>query len=292
MKSRRRPPVTPDIKSFLTKDLYLAPVEFEPGKEPAPSAQFMLGKDQPQKFNDWTLTFLGFDLSKQNSIAGALTVGVAVQLERPGTETVVLEPTMISTDQGVEPIAVDIPGVPGARLRSTGMNVDSGLVRVELLGLGGGIGRTATMNKGETLAYENLKITFDDFDMSDFDPEAGKINFGVVFDVELDGQHMEVVPTFRGGRTGEPVITPAMVPGSGGITLSPGRIDAENGTVQVQVYDPSMPAVGPEPASLVIDVSTKPLIGLVWLGTLMVMAGIFVAMALRGKDVASIPLEG
>jgi len=42
----------------------------------------------------------------------------------------------------------------------------------------------------------------------------------------------------------------------------------------------------------VIDVSTKPLIGLVWLGTLMVMAGIFVAMALRGKDVASIPLEG
>ena len=281
----------PDIKVFLTKDLYLAPVEFEPGKEPAPSAQFMLGKDQPQKFNDWTLTFLGFDLSKQNSIAGALTVGVAVQLERPGNETVVLEPTMISTDQGVEPIAVDIPGVPGARMRSTGMNVDSGLVRVELLGLGGGIGRTATMNKGETLAYEDLRITFSDFDMSEFDPEAGKINFGVVFDVELDGQHMEVVPTYQGGRGGEPVITPAMVPGSGGITLSPGRIDAENGTVQVQVYDPSLPATGPEPASLVVDASTKPLIGLVWLGTLLVMAGIIVAIALRGKDVASIPME-
>jgi hypothetical protein len=83
-----------------------------------------------------------------------------------------------------------------------------------------------------------------------------------------------------------------MIPGSGGITLSPGRIDAENGTVQVQVYDPTLPATGPEPASLVIDASTKPLIGLVWLGTLMVMAGIFTAIALRGKDVASIPLEG
>ena len=193
--------------------------------------------------------------------------------------------------QGVEPIAVDIPGVAGARLRSTGMNVDSGVVRVELLGLGGGIGRTATMNKGETLAYENLRITFDDFDMSDFDPEAGKINFGVVFSVAMDGQQIEVVPTYQGGRTGEPVITPAMVPGSGGITLSPGRIDAENGTVQVQVYDPSIAAVGPEPASLVIDVSTKPLIALVWLGTLLVMAGILVAIARRGKDVASVPLE-
>jgi cytochrome c-type biogenesis protein CcmF len=282
----------PDIKSFLTTDLYLAPVEFDPGKEPAPSGRFMLAKDQPQQFNDWTLTFLGFDLSKQNTVPGALTVGVAIRLERPELEPVVLEPTMISTDQGVQAIAVDIPGVPGARLRSTGMNVDSGMIRAEILGLGGGIGRTATMHKGETLAYENLKITFEDFDMSDFDPEASKINFGVVFSVDVDGQSIEVVSTYRGGRGGEPAVTPAMVPGSGGITLNPGRIDAENGTVQLQVYDPSLPAAGPEPASLVVDASTKPLIGLVWLGTLLVMAGITVAIALRGKDVASIPLEG
>jgi cytochrome c-type biogenesis protein CcmF len=282
----------PDIKSFLTTDLYLAPVEFDPGSEPAPSGRLMLGKDSPQQFNDWTLTFLGFDMSKQNTVPGALTVGVAVELERPDQDTVLLEPTMISTDQGVQAVAVDIPGVPGGRLRATGMNVDSGLVRVELLGLGGGIGRTATMHKGETLAYENLRITFDDFDLSDFDPDAGKINFGVVFSVELDGRTIEVVPTFRGGMGGEPTVTPALVPGSGGITLRPGRIDAENGTVQLQVYDPSLPAAGPEPASLVVDASTKPLIGLVWIGTLLVMAGIAVAIALRGKDVASIPLEG
>lgn len=282
----------PDIKSFLTSDLYLAPVEFDPGKEPAPSGRLMLSENEPQQFNEWTLTFLGFDLSKQNSVPGALTVGVAVELDRPGEEPVVLEPTMISTDQGVQAIAVDIPGVPGGRLRATGMNVDSGLVRVELLGLGGGIGRTAVMHKGETLAYEGLKITFVDFDMSDFDPEAGKIDFGVVFSVDVDGTNVEVVPTYRGGRGGEPVITPALVPGSGGITLSPGRIDAENQTVQLQVYDPSLPAAGPEPASLVIDASTKPLIGLVWIGTLLVIAGIIVAITLRGKDIASIPIEG
>jgi len=282
----------PDIKSFLTSDLYLAPVEFNPGKEPAPSGQFTLSQDKPQEFKDWTLTFLGFDMSKQSTVPGALMVGVAVELQRPDHETVVLEPTMISTDQGVQAIAVDIPGLPGARVRATGMNVDSGLIGFEILGLGGGIGRTAIMNKGETLAYENLKITFDDFDMSDFDPEAGKINFGVVFDVELDGKHMEVVSTYRGGRGGDPVITPAMVPGSGGITLSPGRIDAENGSVQVQVYDPTLPATGPEPANLVIDASTKPLISLVWIGTLMVMLGITIAIVLRSKDVASIPLEG
>ncbi len=281
----------PDIKSFLTSDLYLAPVEFEPGAEPPPSAQLMLGHEEPQSFNDWTLTFLGFDMSKQNTVSGALTVGVAVTLERPDHEPVTLEPTLISTDQGVQTIAVDIPGIPGGRLRATGMNVDSGLVRVELLGLGGGIGRTAVLHKGETLTYETIKITFSDFDLSDFDPEAGKINFGVVFDVELDGQHMEVVPTYRSGMGGDPVATPALVPGSGGITLSPTRIDAEGGAVQLQVFDPTLPAAGREPASLVIDASTKPLISLVWIGTLLIIAGIFVAMSQHGKDVASIPME-
>jgi cytochrome c biogenesis factor len=43
---------------------------------------------------------------------------------------------------------------------------------------------------------------------------------------------------------------------------------------------------------VVLDISTKPLIALVWIGTLMVMAGIGMAVALRRRDVASIPVEG
>jgi cytochrome c-type biogenesis protein CcmF len=219
-------------------------------------------------------------------------VGVVVGLERPGLESVVLEPSMVSTDEGVQPVAVDIPGMAGAKLRATGMSVDQGVVRVEILGLGGGIGRTVVLAKGESLSYKGLNIAFDDFDMSDFDPEAGKINFGVVFNVEVDGQTIEVVPTYRGGMGGEPVITPAVVPGTGGMTLSPGRIDAEGGTVQLQVYDPALAPEGASPASLVIDVSTKPLISLVWLGTILIMVGISMAIVLRRKDVATIPVEG
>ncbi len=138
-------------------------------------------------------------MSRQNSVPGALTVGVVVELQRPDAEPATLEPSMVSTNDGVQPIAVDIPGVAGARLRATGMSVDQGVVRVELLGLGGGIGRTAMMAKGESLTYKELAITFDDFDLSDFDPEAGKINFGVVFTVEHGGQSFEVVPTYRVG---------------------------------------------------------------------------------------------
>jgi len=282
----------PDIRSFLTRDLYLAPAEFEPGQEPAASGRLMLAKGQPQQFKDWTLTFRGFDLSRQNAVPGALTVGVLVDLERPGQEPVELEPSVISMGDGtVQAVAVDIPGVPGARLRATGMSVDQGMVRVELLGLGGGIGRTAVLHKGETLAYEDLKITFHDFDLSDFDPEAGKINFGVMFTVERDGQTMEVTPTFKGGKGGAPVTTPATVPGTDGITLSIGQIDAEGGAVQLQVFDPSLPTAGPTPASLVLDVSTKPLIALVWIGTILTVVGIAMAMFLRRRDIASIPIS-
>jgi cytochrome c-type biogenesis protein CcmF len=282
----------PDIKAFFTKDLYVAPVEFEPGQDAPVSGRLVLAKDQPTSFRDWTLTFSGFDMANQNAVPGALTVGVVVGLERPGMEPVVLEPSMVSTDEGVQPVAVDIPGMAGARLRATGMSVDQGVVRVEILGLGGGIGRTVVLAKGETLNYKGLEIVFDDFDMSDFDPEAGKINFGVIFNVEVDGQKIEVVPTYRGGMGGEPVITPAVVPGTGGMTLSPGRIDAEGGTVQLQVYDPALAPEGATPASLVLDVSTKPLISLVWIGTIMIMIGITMAIVLRRKDVATIPVEG
>jgi cytochrome c-type biogenesis protein CcmF len=231
-------------------------------------------------------------MSRQNAVPGALTVGVVVGLERPDSETVVLEPSMVSTDEGVQPVAVDIPGVAGARLRATGMSVDQGVVRVEILGLGGGIGRTVVLAKGETLDYKGLKITFEDFDLSDFDPEAGKINFGVVFNAEVDGQTIEVVPTYRGGMGGDPLVTPAVVPGTGGIALSPGRIDAEGGQVQLQVYDPAMAPEGATPASLVLDVSTKPLISLVWIGTILIMIGITMAIFLRRKDIATIPVEG
>ncbi len=41
-----------------------------------------------------------------------------------------------------------------------------------------------------------------------------------------------------------------------------------------------------------IDVSTKPLISLVWIGTILIVIGIAMAIFLRRKDIATIPVEG
>jgi cytochrome c biogenesis factor len=43
---------------------------------------------------------------------------------------------------------------------------------------------------------------------------------------------------------------------------------------------------------LVLDVSTKPLISFVWLGTILVVVGIVMAIFIRRKDLETIPAEG
>ncbi len=278
----------PDIKNFLTTDLYVAPVEFNPAEEAPVSGSVTLTRGQSQAFKDWTLTFEGFDLSRQDAVPGAITVGVLVKLERPGEPPVELEPSIVSTDQGVQAVAVDIPGTSGGKIRVGGMNASAGIVRLELLGLGGGIARHVRVHTGEFLAYRGVKITFDGFDMSGFDPEAGKIDFDIPFTVEAGGETTKIVQHVRGGTVSGPVT----IPGSGGMTLEVGRIDAEGGSVEVLLFDPDMAPAPPKPESLVLDVSTKPLISLVWLGTLLALLGMFMALFLRRRDVASIPVGG
>jgi hypothetical protein len=87
-------------------------------------------------------------------------------------------------------------------------------------------------------------------------------------------------------------VTSATVPGTGGIALTPGHIDAEGGTVELQIFDPLLAPNAPTRASLVLDVSTKPFISLVWIGTILIVAGIAMAIFLRRKDIATIPVEG
>jgi cytochrome c-type biogenesis protein CcmF len=276
----------PDIKSSLTGDLYLAPASYDPGPGPQVSSVLTLTRDQPGTFRDWSLVLRDFELAQERP--DVISVGMVVELARPDAEPVELVPVLSMTADGrTEATPVEIPGTAGGLLRATGMNVDAGVVRVELLGLGGGVGRTALLRKDETLSYKDLAITFADFDLEGFDPEAGKIDFGVVFEVARGETSTTVVPRFA-THDGHQSVTPAEIPGSNGLSLSLGRIDAEGGAVELQVLDPWAEAAATDPPELMLDVSTKPLVGLIWLGTILVVAGVAMAMLRRGRDVAAL----
>jgi len=276
----------PGIHENLVKDLYIAPVEYTPQESAPLSGVLILTKGRPEKFRDWEIIFERFDLGGSHMKQGETRVGLEIRLRRPGMEDVLVTPWLTSTVEGLLPIEAEIPGVSGATILATGMNVDSGQIRVELKGLGGGIGRQKVLRQGESLNYRGITVRFDGFDLSDFVPESGKMEFGVLCSVEHDGQIDRVVPRYD-ERLGEGGITPAEIPGTGGMALSIGRVAAKDGAVQLKVFDPSLDPRPPKPASLVIDVSTKPWISLIWLGSILITIGMFFSIFQHRKDLGA-----
>lgn len=280
----------PGIRERLRTDLYIAPIEYHPAEQAPLSGQLILDKGQAAKFRDWSLLFTGFDLGQQHSTQASMKVGMTIEITRPGEAPMTLEPSLMSTPQGLQPTAVAIPGKPGASIVATGMSVDSGKIRIELRGLGGGVGRQKVLRKGESLEYKGMKIRFENFDLSNFEPQAGKIEFGVVCAVERDGRKDIVVPRYD-QRLGEGGITPAAIPDSEGLTLSIGRVSAEDGAVQLKVFDPTLPPRQPAPANLVVDVSTKPWISLIWIGSLLAVLGLGLSIYQHRRELSGLPVE-
>ncbi len=281
----------PDIKNFLTGDLYLAPAQYDPGEETPVSGTLTLGKDRPVTFRNWRVIFKGFDLSRQNAVPGAITVGAVVEIDRPGTKSVTVEPTIISTNDGAQAVAVAIPGTAAGKIQLSGMDANSGMIRVQLLGLGGGVARKAILHPGERLSYRGVTAVFEGFDLSDFKPEVGRIHIGVKVRATRGDETYALEPKYLKDATTSEQVIPAEIPNTGGLSLTLGKIDANGGAVELEFYDPSMPPQPPTPPTLVLDVSTKPGISLVWVGTFIVIAGILLAMVYRRKDIASIPLR-
>ncbi len=276
----------PAVHSTLISDLYLAPVEYQPADPSPPSGRMVLTKGEPATFRNWKLIFTGFDMEGQHAMGEPMSIGVAIEIDRPGEEPVVVIPRLVESGGTLRHVPAEIPGTEGT-IEATAMAVDAGQVQVELRGLGGGIGFERLIGIGEETDYRDLHIRFDGFDLSDFDSDAGKMDFGAVFSVRRNGEEFTIVPRYRVLDTG-PTVDPAAVPGTGGMTLMMGRVSAGDGSVELRIYDPSMPAPPGEPASLVLDVSVKPLISLVWIGTLLMIFGVSLALFVRRRGFAAI----
>ena len=175
----------PDIRSGLTTDLYLAPVEYQPAGAAVPGIELTLTRNQPEAFRDWTLTFTGFEMVPPATEDAAMTVLTPITVARPNREPVMVRPGLeMGANGNVRPLAVAVPDSGAIRVEATGISVDEGRVRLEIL-------------------------------------------------------------------------------------------------------DPALAPAGGSPAVFVVDVSTKPLIGAVWLGTVLVVIGTLMALVLRGRQVSA-----
>jgi cytochrome c-type biogenesis protein CcmF len=133
--------------------------------------------------------------------------------------------------------------------------------------------------KGETREVGRVRYTFEDFDreMGDIVRIAARMR------VEIGGRTVPARPQLEMNlSTGVQNRIPDYLPGGGSITIA--KVDPNTGRVGLEV-----PGLGgPKEVSdiLAVEVSTKPLINLVWVGAILMLASAFLVVVRRAADLA------
>jgi cytochrome c-type biogenesis protein CcmF len=131
--------------------------------------------------------------------------------------------------------------------------------------------------KGETKQIGQVRYTF-----VDFDRQMGQVvRVAARMRAEIGGRTVPVRPVLEMNlATGIPNRIPDYLPGGGSVTIA--NVDPNTGRVALEL--PGMPQRGGGKV-LAVEVSTKPLINLVWLGAILMLASVFMSMTRRILDV-------
>ncbi len=128
--------------------------------------------------------------------------------------------------------------------------------------------------KGESRSVGDARITFVDFAMR---RDAREVRAEAEVIVERGGQRHVLEPAVvvnEYGRTVEAAEAPD------GFSVSLAAVDADGGRVMLAVREPDQAAA---PEALSVEISTKPLINLVWSGMGLLLVGSFLAVVRRGR---------
>jgi cytochrome c-type biogenesis protein CcmF len=140
-----------------------------------------------------------------------------------------------------------------------------------------GDGNQLVLSKGETGKIGDYGVKFANFDMGNHG-ETGDMQVGAVLEVTRGSETKEVVPRMTFTRGGKQFIIADMPNGDGSVTLQ--DIQADAGKVSLAFSGvPGMDVMD----LLVLEVSKKPLINLVWLGVVMVCGGTFISYVRRRR---------
>jgi cytochrome c-type biogenesis protein CcmF len=133
------------------------------------------------------------------------------------------------------------------------------------------------LSKGETKQVGQVKYTFIDFDrqMGDVVRIAARLR------VEIGGRTVPARPVLEMNmRNGTPNRIPDYLPGGGSVQIA--SVDPNTGRVALEV--PGMGRTGSAGSVLAVEVSTKPLINLVWLGAILMLGSAFLSVIRRAID--------
>lgn len=142
-------------------------------------------------------------------------------------------------------------------------------------------GKTLPIRRGETKKLGDYTIHFKRFQIQGTMGGAD-MSIGSVLDVEYKGKKTELVPVVVFGKGSKPV----KLPGGGEVAIFADEIDANNRQVVLHFFGMPGQTTMPDHIIVPVEVRLKPLINLVWLGTILMMLGGGIAMRRRFAEVA------
>jgi len=127
--------VNPDIKSSPFQDLYVSPIDFDPGQP-----RLQLAKGQSGRVGDMEVRFEGFDLQAEGNAMAAMaagrevTIGAMLAVTRSGRTSPLKPLYRLNPASGsVETPPASLPG--GGEVFVSGINATSGAVQLDLTGV-------------------------------------------------------------------------------------------------------------------------------------------------------------
>jgi cytochrome c biogenesis factor len=250
------------IKGF-GRDIYLSTAYVPMAEEKV----LALGK--PVDIDDVQLKLVKFVIPND----GTTSVGTTIEARFNGkTETIVPYLT-INRESGAQQEIVDVPGM-NATLGITRMMVDDHAVEIALTPAGSSA-ESVVLKREETTTAGAFKLTFKKWVMPEGGHE-GNYRVGALIEVVSNGKTAEVQPTFDPRM--QPKVTseskPVTIPGAGFFSVELTSTDVNRGLAQINVI----------PNVALVEISAKPFINLLWLGSILALAGGAIAMWRRYAD--------
>lgn len=157
--------------------------------------------------------------------------------------------------------------------------------------------RRFELTKGSDVTHGGLRITFDGFDLSHMDKAAaadgGAFRLGVRLSVQEEGvprtKEITLLMLNSGAGDSQFPIVPYLSSQQRLyefrlVRIAPDQETPSRSTIEIAVTLPAEMAGESKPETLVVEASVKPLINLVWVGTVTLVVGFFVTIVRRVKE--------
>ncbi len=123
------------------------------------------------------------------------------------------------------------------------------------------------MVRGDVKESGDVKVRFRDFADRNMGKASGGVKLSVELEVERQGRKQTLTPGFEMDGKGEKKKSDALIPGTRRV-ISLAGVNPHNGEVELYVEPEKIPE-----ESVIVEVSSKRLIWLVWAGTILIAAG-------------------